>query len=92
VSAASAWEIAIKVRLGKLPGAAGLAADFVTHLEREGFQSLPISSEDAIRAGLLPGEHKDPFDRMLIARSQAGNMPLISIDSIFDSYGIRRVW
>lgn len=92
VSAASAWEIATKVRLGKLPTAAGLAADFVGYLEREGFQMLPISIEHGIRAGLLPGLHKDPFDRMLIAQSQAENLPIVSNDTTFDSYGLRRIW
>ena len=80
VSAASAWEIATKVRLGKLPSAAELASDFVAYLEREGFELLPISADHAIRAGLLPGPHKDPFDRMLIAQAQADSMPVVSND------------
>ena len=92
VSAASAWEIATKVRLGKLPTAADLTADFAGHLEREGFQILPISSDHAIRAGLLGGAHKDPFDRMLIAQSQAENVALVSNEEAFDAYGIRRIW
>jgi PIN domain nuclease of toxin-antitoxin system len=70
VSAASAWEIAIKVRLGKLPTGTDLAADFSGQVEREGFQLLAISAEHGIRAGLLPGPHKDPFDRMLIAQAR----------------------
>lgn len=92
VSAASAWEIATKVRLGKLPSAADLAADFVVFLEREGFEFLPISPDHAIRAGLLPGPHKDPFDRMLIAQCQAEGLPIISNDRAFDDYGVRRIW
>jgi PIN domain nuclease of toxin-antitoxin system len=92
VSAASAWEIATKVRLGKLPTAADLAADFAGHLEREGFQTLEISANHAIRAGLLPGLHKDPFDRMLIAQAQAENLPIVSNEFPFDSYGVRRFW
>jgi PIN domain nuclease of toxin-antitoxin system len=92
VSAASAWEIATKVRLGKLPTAADLAADFVGHIEREGFQILAISGDHAIRAGLLPGTHKDPFDRMLIAQAQADNMPIVSNEALFDTYGVRRLW
>ncbi len=92
VSAASAWEIATKVRLGKLPTAADLAADFSGHLEREGFQVLAISGEHAIRAGLLPGLHKDPFDRMLIAQAQGENMPIVSNEKLFDGYGVRRIW
>jgi len=70
VSAASAWEIAIKVRTGKLPTAVELTSDFDGYLSREGFQILQITGQHAIRAGLLPGPHKDPFYRMLIAQSQ----------------------
>jgi PIN domain nuclease of toxin-antitoxin system len=92
VSAASAWEIATKVRLGKLPTALDLAADFVVHLEAEGFTTLAISADHAIRAGLLPGPHRDPFDRMLIAQAQAENLALISNEAVFNSYGVRRVW
>ena len=92
VSAASAWEIATKVRLGKLAGAEELAADFLAHLERGGFSSLSITSQHAIRAGLLPGPHKDPFDRMLIAQAQAEDIPILSNEVAFDAYGVRRIW
>ncbi len=92
VSAASAWEIATKVRLGKLDMAADLAADFSNVLGQEGFESLPISVDHALRAGLLPGPHKDPFDRMLIAQAQAEGVPILSSDAVFDSYGVRRLW
>jgi len=92
ISAASAWEIAIKVRLGRLPTAADLIGDFTGHVEREGFQLLFISAEHAVRAGLLSGPHKDPFDRMLIAQAQAENVPIISNEAVFDNYGVRRLW
>jgi PIN domain nuclease of toxin-antitoxin system len=92
VSAASAWEIATKVRLGKLPTGAGLAADFTGYIERERFQLLPISVAHALRAGLLPGSHRDPFDRMLIAQAQAENLPILSKEVIFDAFGLRRIW
>jgi PIN domain nuclease of toxin-antitoxin system len=92
VSAASAWEIATKVRLGKLDIAAELAADFSNVLAQEGFESLPISVDHALRAGLLPGPHKDPFDRMLIAQAQAEGVPILSSDAVFDEYGVRRLW
>lgn len=92
VSAASAWEIAIKFQLGKLPGVADFISNFSSEMENEGFELLPISAEHGIRAGLLPGPHKDPFDRMLIAQSQAENTPIISNDAVFDSYGVRRLW
>jgi len=92
VSAASAWEIATKVRLGKLPMAVDLAHDFAAYLERERFQTLSVSAEHGIRAGLLPGPHRDPFDRMLIAQAQAENLTIVSNDVVFDAYGANRVW
>jgi PIN domain nuclease of toxin-antitoxin system len=92
VSAASAWEVAIKVRLGKLPTASDLVADFSGLIEREGFELLAISPEHGIRAGLLPGPHRDPFDRMLVAQAQAENIPIVSNEASFDSYGVRRYW
>jgi PIN domain nuclease of toxin-antitoxin system len=92
VSAASAWEIATKVRLGKLQSATDLVADFADQLKREGFQTLAISTSHAVRAGLLPGPHKDPFDRMLIAQAQEESMPIVSNETLFDSYGVQRIW
>jgi PIN domain nuclease of toxin-antitoxin system len=92
VSAASSWEIATKVRLGKLPTAAELASDFINQIEMEGFQLLSISAQHGIRAGLLPGPHKDPFDRMLIAQSQSENVPIVSNEAVFEGYGVRRIW
>jgi PIN domain nuclease of toxin-antitoxin system len=92
VSAASAWEIATKVRLGRLPSAADLVQDFAVDLEQQRMEVLPITAAHAIRAGLLPGPHKDPFDRMLIAQAQAENIPIVSNDVALDGYGVRRLW
>jgi PIN domain nuclease of toxin-antitoxin system len=92
VSAASAWEIATKVRLGKLPVAIDLAHDFIGYLETQGFTTLAVSAEHGIRAGLLPGPHKDPFDRMLIAQALAENLVIVSNDVVFDGYGVKRTW
>lgn len=92
VSAASAWEIATKVRLGHLPGAEELAADFQGFISREGFTTLDITANHGVRAGLLPGPHKDPFDRMLIAQAQAENLPMATSERVFEAYGVRRVW
>ena len=92
LSAVSAWEIATKVRLGRLPGAADLAADFQGFMLREGFTTLDITADHGIRAGLLPGPHKDPFDRMLIAQAQAENVPIVTNERSFETYGVRRVW
>lgn len=92
VSAASAWEIATKVRLGKLPTGEELAGDFAYYLVQLGCDPLPISVDHAIRAGGLLGEHRDPFDRMLIAQAQMEDLPIISNDRIFDDYHVRRIW
>ena len=92
VSAASAWEIATKVRIGKLPGAAEIASNLASCMASQGFTELPISLADGARAGNLPGPHRDPFDRMLIAQAQAHDLPLISNEAVFDDYGIRRLW
>jgi PIN domain nuclease of toxin-antitoxin system len=92
VSAASAWEIATKVRLGRLPGAAELAADFQGFMQREGFTTLDVTADHAIRAGLLPGPLKDPFDRILISQAQAENLPIVTNERTFEAYGVRRVW
>lgn len=92
VSAASAWEIATKVRLGKLPGAEVFAAEFSDTIERLGFRELAISVAHGQRAGLLPGAHRDPFDRMLIAQAQAENMAIVSNERLFDTWRIRRIW
>jgi len=92
VSAASAWEMAIKLSLGRLPSAIGLVSDFENSLSHRGLQVLAITAAHGIRAGQLPGPHKDPFDRMLIAQAQAENLTIISNDSAFDRYGVQRLW
>jgi PIN domain nuclease of toxin-antitoxin system len=92
VSAASAWEITTKARLGKLPGALDVAADITGCLRSQQFTPLDISVDHAQRAGSLPGAHRDPFDRMLIAQAQAENLPVVSNDVVFDTYGVVRIW
>jgi len=92
ISAASAWEIATKVRLGKLPTGEELVSDFDRYLARRGFETLPIPTQHAVRAGKLPGEHRDPFDRMLIAQAQAEDLSIVSNDRIFDAYHVERIW
>ena len=91
VSAVSAWEIAIKSKAGRLR-APELLDRLPQELEEEGFRTLPISLEHALRAGSLVEHHKDPFGRMLVAQAQADNLALISNDPVFDSYGVRRIW
>ena len=92
VSAASAWEITTKARLGKLPGAADVAADVAACVAAQGFLSLDITLLHAQRAGSLSGTHRDPFDRMLIAQSQIEDVALVTDDEAFDSFDVRRLW
>ena len=92
VSAASAWEISTKVRIGKLPGAVEVAERLPEIIRGQRFQELGISVAHARLAGLLPGPHRDPFDRMLIAQAQVEGIPLVSNEDLFDRYGVRRFW
>ncbi len=92
VSAASAWEIASKFRLGKLPGCEAVAVDIAGHIAGQGFMELAIGVADAERAGRLPGPHRDPFDRMLAAQALVHGFPIVSIDPVFDGFGVSRVW
>jgi PIN domain nuclease of toxin-antitoxin system len=92
VSAVSAWEITTKARLGKLPGAADVAADVSACVASQGFLPLDITMLHAQRAGRLSGTHRDPFDRMLIAQSQIEDIALVSDDEAFDAFDVRRFW
>lgn len=91
VSAAIAWELAIKVNLGKFD-ALSLTTELPRYTEEEGFEELPISMEQAVRAGLLPLHHRDPFDRLLVAQAQSLNAPILSADTVLDQYDVKRVW
>lgn len=91
VSAASAWEISIKQRLGKLD-AGVLSGQMAQIIARQTFIALDISMEHAERAGALSGAHRDPFDRMLIAQAQAENLTLVSNETAFEGYGVGRIW
>ena len=92
VSAASAWEITTKYRIGKLEEAGPLATQFSREIRKEGFSSLAISVEHAQVAGSLRDHHNDPFDRMLIAQAREEKMPIISNEKLFDRFDIMRIW
>jgi PIN domain nuclease of toxin-antitoxin system len=92
VSAASAWEITTKARLGKLPGAIDVAADVAACVAAQGFLPLDMTLLHAQRAGSLSGTHRDPFDRMLIAQSQIEDVALVTDDEAFDAFDVRRFW
>lgn len=91
VSAASAWELAIKDNLGELP-MRGLLERLPSDLEQSRLTVLPICLNHGVRAGALPMHHKDPFDRMLVAQAQAENLAIVSSDPMFGHYGVRRLW
>ena len=92
VSAASAWEIATKARLGKLTSPKLLLADFADAIETLGFLPLPIDLRHGQDAGLLAGAHRDPFDRMLAAQARAGGLTLVSADPAFAALGVATLW
>jgi PIN domain nuclease of toxin-antitoxin system len=92
VSAASAWEIATKVRLGKFEEARPFERDFLAKVDEAGYSLLAITTEHALRAGRLAGDHGDPFDRIIAAQALAEDIPIISIDPKLDSFGITRIW
>jgi len=92
VSAASAWEIATKVRLGKLPGAEKLARDYLDVMQDAGYTLLDLDSASALRAGRLVAEHRDPFDRMIAAQALGQDIPILSPDPQLDKFGVRRIW
>ena len=83
VSSATAWEIATKYRIGKLPEAKTFVEDYQATLSRAHFLELPISTDHSLRAGSLPIDHRDPFDRMLMAQAELENLPVITYDSAF---------
>lgn len=92
VSAASAWELSTKARLGKWPEAKELVDDLAAWVNRQGMTELAVTLDHGARAGSLPGSHRDPFDRMLAAQCQAEALVIISADLAFDVFGVRRVW
>jgi PIN domain nuclease of toxin-antitoxin system len=91
VSAVVGWELAIKVNLGKF-STEMLTQGLGDRLKGEGFVELSINMEHAVRAGLLPLHHRDPFDRMLVAQAQAKSAPILSADRALDAYDVRRIW
>ncbi len=92
VSAASAWEVATKYRLGKLPGAGPFAVDFEGTVSALGMSVMPISARHAQLAGSFPVAHRDPFDRVLAAQAQLERCRLVSGDGALDAFGVAREW
>lgn len=92
VSAASAWEIATKHRLGKLPEAQDAVSRFDALVDADGFTPLPVASRHALLAGSFDSAHRDPFDRMLAAQSRIERAPLVTADPVFQALGVETLW
>ena len=92
ISAASAWEIATKHRLGRLPQAQPLVEDWFGQLDRFRFQQLDVSHQHALRAGSYDVGHGDPFDRVIAAQAELESMTLVANDRHFDLFPVNRLW
>jgi PIN domain nuclease of toxin-antitoxin system len=92
LSVASIWEMAIKHSLGKLELDDGLESFVVTQLRTNSIRVLDITRPHAIAVGSMPFHHRDPFDRLIAGQALYEDMELLSVDDVFDAYGVRRVW
>lgn len=92
LSSASHWEIAIKIALGKYALPEPFAQFMARELASNNMLILPIEISHTSQLTTLPFHHRDPFDRMIIAQSLAEELPVVSIDSQFDAYGVTRIW
>jgi PIN domain nuclease of toxin-antitoxin system len=92
VSAASVYEISLKVRSGKLPEAIEFESDLIVNIEsRLGYKILPLEPEAMVRAARFEAAHADPFDRMIAAHAIQNNLPLLTTDDKLEAFGVRRL-
>jgi PIN domain nuclease of toxin-antitoxin system len=91
VSAASIYEISLKVRSGKLPEAVEFESDLIVNINRLGYTLLPLEPETMMRAARFEAAHADPFDRMIAAHAIQHDLPLLSTDTKLDAFGVRRL-
>ena len=92
VSAASIYEISLKVRVGRLPEAAEFESDLILNIEnRLGYTVLPLEPESMMRAARFEEKHADPFDRMISAQAIQHHLPVLSTDPKLDAFGVRRL-
>jgi PIN domain nuclease of toxin-antitoxin system len=92
VSAATLYEISLKVRKGKLPEAAEFESDLVENIESQlGYSVLSLEPEVMVRAARFGDGHADPFDRMIAAHAIHHNLPILSTDAKLDAFGVRRL-
>lgn len=88
ISIASLWEIAIKISIGKLTLSQPLE-DVIKQVNAENIEILPISPEHTLQVSTMPFHHRDPFDRIIIAQCKVENLPIISNDTNFPTYGVK---
>ncbi len=91
-SIASAWEMAIKLGLGRITGWGKIDRDLPVQLATNGIKLLPIDLAHVSRVANLPFHHRDPFDRLLAAQALTDGLPFISADEVFTRYGVERIW
>lgn len=92
VSAATIYEISLKVRHGKLPEAVEFESDLIRNIENGlGYSLLALEPESMMRAARFPQSHADPFDRMIAAQAIQNNLPILSMDPKLDVFGVRRL-
>ena len=92
VSAVTAWEAALKFRLGRLPEAEIITTSFYLLLKQEGMRQLSLTPRHGIRAASYTASHADPFDRMLAAQAELEGMVLVTRDKAFAGFPIRTLW
>ena len=92
LSLASSWELAIKISIGKLQLKEPVADLIRFQQTNNGLQLLPITLAHIELVETMPFHHKDPFDRLLIAQAQVENLTIVSVDTAFDPYGVKRLW
>lgn len=92
VNLACVWEMALKTSLGKLHLTLPFERFMTENLGRNAFSLFPVEFRHAMGVASLPFHHRDSFDRLLVVQSIEDNIPVISADTIFDLYGVRRIW
>ena len=92
LSIASAWEMAIKISLGKLKLPNDLERFLSEQLARNGFQAMPIAVGHVSRVAQLPFHHRDPFDRLIAAQALEEDVAVVTADKVFSKYKVRRIW
>ena len=92
LSAASVWEMQIKIGLGKLRLRRSLAETIASHQTANGLQIFSVQLGHALALENLPLHHKDPFDRLLIAQANCENWDIVTTDPEFKAYPVRVIW